>query len=462
METNTMQAGEELEIEVSPSAIEGVPEVTPFEGRPARKVGVEEFMELADSWGFSEETKIAIQAQIEKDEFPAPLLSRYYNPRPSKVDALEKLVGQLLNVPYVLGVNSGSSALNTAYIAAGLGPGAEVIVPAYTFFATVAEIVTARAIPVIAEINESLTIDPEDIERKITPRTKAIAPVHMIGTNCDMDAIMDIARRHNLLVIEDTAQACGGSYKGKKLGTIGDFGCFSLSSYKIVGGGEAGLVTTKDPFLYTRAQNNHDTGACWRPDRFGPEEQEGELFCGYNFKMSELEGAVNLAQFRKMEARVSGWQRNKKRIVSQLQHFNGVTPQRVNDPDGEVGYNLVFFAPDGESAGRAAEAINAQNIFATARGGKTSRDWHIYSYWEHIMKMKSSSPDGCPWTCEKNANTLPKYAPDMCPRTNELMNRVVFLNLENWWTQSDCDQVASRINGVLRPLFGRSGDQVGW
>jgi 8-amino-3,8-dideoxy-alpha-D-manno-octulosonate transaminase len=451
-----------LEIEGATLAIDGgAPSVEKYEGVPQRSIGVEEFMELADSWGFNDETKAIIEAAIAKDDFVQPLLSRYYNPRPSKVAAFENLVSEMFDVPHVLAVNSGTSALNTAYMAAGLGPGDEVIVPAYTFFATVAEVVIVGAIPIIAEIDESLTIDPIDIERKITPRTKAIAPVHINGTCCDMDAIMDIARRHNLIVIEDTAQACGGSYKGRKLGTIGDFGCFSISSYKLVGGGEGGLVTTHDPFLFTRAQNNHDTGACWRPDRFAIEQREGELFCGYNFKMSELEGAVNLAQIRKLQDRIDRWHHVKSRVVSQLGHYEGITPQAVRD-SGEVGNFLVFFGPDAAGTEKLVEALVAEGIPATGRGGKTSRDWHIYSYWEHIMQQKSSSPDGFPWTHPKNAPFLPDYQPDMCPKTLDLMSRAVMIHVIRDWADSDCDRVAAGINKVLGAYHQPLEQPLGW
>jgi len=426
----------------------GPPAAAVMEGMARPKVGAEEFLELAETWGYSAETIAAIGAAIAGEPDVAPLLTRYYNPRPSKVQALEELTAQVFGIPYVLAVNSGTSALNTAYVAAGIGPGCEVIVPTYTFFATVAEVVTARAIPVIAEIDESLTLDPADVERKITPRTRAIVPVHINGACANMDAIMDIARRHNLVVIEDVAQACGASYKGRRLGTIGHLGCFSISSYKTTGGGEAGLVMTHDHHLYVRAQNNHDTGACWRPDRFAVEQEEGELFCGYNYKMSELEGAVNLVQMRKMPTQVERWQRVKRRIVAGVGSFGGFTPQQSHDP-GELGNYYVYFAPDAAVAATRAAALNAEGVGAHARGGKNARDWHIYAYWEHILNKKSASPDGCPWTCEKNAASLAQYSPEMCPRTLDLMGRAVFVPLGQWWTEADCDRVAGGINKVL-------------
>ena len=204
--------------------------------------------------------------------------------------------------------------------------------PAYTFYATAAAVVAAKGIPVIAEINDTMTIDPEDVERKITPRTKAIVPVHMVGCAADMDAIMAIARRHNLMVIEDNAQACGGKYKGRYLGTIGDLGCFSLSCYKVVGAGEAGLVLTDDEYLYTRAASQHDTAACWRPDRYAKERMPGELFCGENYRMSELEGALNLVQIGRMEEQAGQYNANYRRVLAGLDEFAKTKPRPQQRP----------------------------------------------------------------------------------------------------------------------------------
>lgn len=202
----------------------GEKSIKEFQGKEKPKIGIEEFLELADTWGYSTSTIAKIREIIEKEEIPSPHLARYYNPRPSKVKQLEEYVKELFGVKYALAVNSGTSALSSAYIGCGIGPGDEVIVPGYTFIATAAEVVACKAIPVIAEVDDSLTIDPKDVERKITPQTKAIVPVHMVGNCSNMDAIIKIARKYNLMVIEDNAQACGGKYREKYLGTIGHVG----------------------------------------------------------------------------------------------------------------------------------------------------------------------------------------------------------------------------------------------
>ncbi len=415
------------------------------------KVGLDEFIALADTWGYSPQAQEKIRAILaEEEETVNPHLARYYSPRPSRVEMFEAYARKVFGVKHALAVNSGTSALMAAYVACGIGPGTEVIIPAYTFYATAAAVVAAKAIPVIAEIDDSYTIDPADVERKITPRTKAIAPVHMVGVCADMDAIMDIAQRHNLVVIEDNAQSCGGKYKGKYLGTIGNMGCFSLSTYKVVGAGEAGLVLTDDEWLYTRAQSQHDTAACWRPNRFAKERKPGELFAGENYRMSEMEGTVNLVQLQKMEAQAQRYNANMRRIVGALDHFSKTRLRRSNDIEGDLGYNIILISESREAAGKLADALKAEGVQAGARGTRGSRDWHIYSYWEQILEQKTSTPEGCPYTCPYYPGPLPAYSPDMCARSAELFDCAVFISVNQWWTESDCRNVAAAINKVCQ------------
>jgi len=420
-----------------------------FAGKGRPKIGIEEFLELAETWGYDAATRAKIRQIIGKEAIASPHLARYYNPRKSKVQELEEYAKKLFGVRCALAVNSGTSALNSAYVACGIGPGDEVIVPGYTFFATAAEVVAARAIPVIAEVDDSLTMDPKDVERKITPQTKAIVPVHMVGNCCDMDAIMEIAREHKLIVIEDNAQSCGGRFKGRLLGTIGDLGCFSLSTYKITGGGEGGMVLTNDEWLYTRATSQHDTAACWRPDRYAKERKPGELFCGQNYRMSELEGSVILVQLKKTMAQARRYNSNMRRVLSAVRKYDRVVPRRSNDIHGDVGYSLIYFAKDKELAGKLAEALAAEGVGAGARGTKASRDWHIYSYWEHILEQKTPTPEGCPFTCPYYKGKLPSYSTDMCPNTLDLVDRAIYIWIDQWWTAEDCKKVANAINKVF-------------
>lgn len=420
-----------------------------FEGKGEPKIGVEEFLELADTWGYETSTIAKIKEIIEKEEISSPHLARYYGPRPSKVKEIEEYAKKLFGVNHALAVNSGTSALSAAYVGCGIGPGDEVIVPGYTFFATAAEVVAVKAIPVIAEVDDSLSIDPKDVEKKITPQTKAIVPVHMVGNCSNMDAIMKIAKKHNLKVIEDNAQSCGGRYKGRWLGTIGNAGCFSLSTYKITGGGEGGMVITDDELTYVRATSYHDTAACWRPDRYAKERFPGELFCGQNYRMSELEGSVILVQLKKTVEQAKRYNTSMRNVLSGVKNFKKIVPRRSNDISGDVGYSLIFLADSRDLAGKLAEALRAEGVDAGARGTKSARDWHIYSYWEHILEKKTPTPEGCPFTCPYYKGELPDYSADMCPNTVDLIDRALYVSINQWWTAEDCKNVAKTINKVF-------------
>lgn len=446
----SIQAGsaQGLAIDGGPQAAAGLSQ----EEEP--KIHMEELVELLDLWGVSQETKAQVRELVENDpDRVNPFLFRYYNPRESKVRLFEEAFSETFGCKYALAVNSGTSALIAAMVACEVGPGTEVIVPAHTFFATTAAVVVAKGIPVIAEVDDSLCIDPNDVASKVTQRTRAIAPVHMAGMSCDMDAIMEIARTHNLRVIEDAAQAGGGTYKGKPLGTIGDVGCFSLDFYKTFVCGEGGVVATDDEWLYTRAQSYHDTAACWRPDRFAKERRPGELFCGENYRMSELQGAVALAQVHKVKERIRRWRRNKQRIMSQLRLPEGVALQRSNDPEGEAAYTLTLFAPDKRSAVVLSEAIAAEGVGSGSVYSDRIRDWHIYNYWEHILEHKTATSEGCPFTCPYYEAPLPQYSADMCPRTLDLLSRAVRVAIPTHWEERDCDLVAAAINKVLAAYF---------
>lgn len=389
---------------------------------------------------------------LEDDNIRGPHLFRYYNPKPSKVAAAEKAMADLIGVKHCLAVNSCTSALVASYRALGIGAGDEVIVPGYTFFATSATVVASNAIPVIVDIDETLCLDPDAVEKAITKRTKAIVPVHMRGAPAQMDAIMDVADRHGIPVVEDVAQAGGGSFKGKRLGSIGTIGCFSFDYYKIIVSGEGGFVATEDEWLYTRAQSWHDCAACWRPDRFAAERREGELFCGENYRMSELEGAVALVQIRRADSILAGHRRAKKRIKDAIEKVPGLQFRRLADEAGDTGVCLVMFLPDVETTAHATEALKQEGMPVGGIYDSKVRDWHIYAYWEHILERKAVAPDGLPWSTVP-ANELPEYTHDMCPRTLDLLSRAIIMDIERAFSEADCDLIADTVNKVLQTML---------
>jgi len=414
------------------------------------KIGKEELLELIDMWQLDPKDQRKIKQIIRNTTtVRGPHLFRYYNPKPSKVAAAESAMRSLIGTKYCLAVNSCTSALVAAYRALGIGAGDEVIVPGYTFFATAATVASCNAIPIIVDIDESLCMDPRKIEAAITKRTKAVVPVHMRGAPAQMDAIMDIANKKGLAVVEDVAQAGGGSFRGKRLGSLGTMGCFSFDYYKVIVSGEGGFVTTDNEWLYIRAQSWHDCAACWRPDRFARERKEGKLFCGENYRMSELEGAVALAQIRKTDEMLVGYRKAKRLIKDAIEKVPGLHFRRITDEKGDTAICLVMFLPDSGLTKNALQAMKAEGVPAGGIYDSTVRDWHIYTYWEHILDKKTAAGDGLPWSAVP-ANELPKYSRDMCPRTLDLLSRAIMVDINYNYSEQDCAAIAEGINKVLR------------
>ena len=381
-------------------------------------------------------------------------LFRYYGPSdsPSMVRELEKEFSARVGSRYALALNSCTSALITALVACGVGPGSEVIVTGYTFFASCAAIVNAKAIPVIAEVDESLTMDPADFERKITPSTRAVVVVHMRGVPCDMDRIMAVARARGLKVIEDVAQAAGGSYKGRPLGTFGDAGCFSFQYHKIITAGEGGMLVTDDERLYDRAMGYHDTAACWRPERFADERYAGELFVGQNYRMSELTGAVMRAQLGKLDALLALMRRNQRRVAQGLRGVKGIRLRPVHDPEGDTGICLMFYLDRAAKVRPFVEALNAEGVAAAGVYNAGIPDWHIYAHWKHVIQKKTPTPEGCPWSCQFHTGKEVTYSEDMNPRTLEYLSRVVHLDIPAQMTEADCEMVSAAVRKVAARL----------
>ncbi len=377
-------------------------------------------------------------------------LFRYYGPKefPSKVNQFEEEFAKRIKVKHVLAVNSCTSALICSLVACGVGPGCEVIVPAYTFFATCASVIAAKAIPIIAEVDKSLTLDPDDFERKITPRTKAVIPVHMRGFPCKMDKIMEIARKHNIKVIEDVAQSCGGSFHGKPLGSFGDCNAFSFQYHKIITAGEGGAVATDDDLLFDRAQEQHDTAACWRPNRFALPRYPGEVFPGENYRMSELHGAVLLAQLKKLDGLIARMREHNRRIREGIRDIKGIEFRENPDPEGDTGISLIFYLPDKEITKKFIEALRAEGIEAGGIYDKGIPDWHIYAHWKHIMDKVTATPEGCPYTCPYYKGPEPKYTEDMCPKTLDYLSRAVHIDIPPQLTFEDDDMIVEGIRKV--------------
>ena len=279
-------------------------------------------------------------------------LFRYYgpNPGPSKVADLEKAFAAHMGTTFGLAVTSGTGALICSLTGIGIGPGDEVIVPAYTWIASASAVFAVGGVPIPAEVDESLTLDAADVERKITAHTKAIMPVHMRGGPCQMDALMAVARKYGLKVIEDSAQADGASYHGKRLGSIGDVGAFSLQFNKIITSGEGGIVITNTREVFNRAVMFHDVIGGSRNNI-----PEDEILPGVNFRMTELQAAVALVQLGRLDGLLDQMRQRKamlKNAMYSVAQRKGITFRTENDPDGDAAICLVFFLPEAARARR--------------------------------------------------------------------------------------------------------------
>ncbi|MCK9265482.1 DegT/DnrJ/EryC1/StrS family aminotransferase [bacterium] len=409
----------------------------------------EELKEIIDLWNLKPEVKKKIFNLLDENPSIKPAhLFRYYCPdeKQNKVGKLEKMFTQKFNSKYALAVNSGTSSLLAALVACDIGPGDEVIVPGYTFFASASVVVVAKAIPVIAEIDETLTLDVKDVEKKITPQTKAIIPVHMRGLPSNMDGIMKIAKKYKLKIIEDVAQAAGGKYKDKYLGTFGDAGCFSLDAYKIIATGEGGMLLTDDEKTYIKAQSWHDTAACWRPNRYEKERMQGELFCGENYRLSQVQGAIGIAQMKKLNKYITKLRKNKKILMESLEgKLKTQTLAPINDIEGDCSTNLILLSKTSEKTKEKLETLKKKGVPAGGIYDQTVRDWHIYKFWEHILQKKTPTEEGCPFTCPYYKGELPDYNQNMCPQTLSILERVISISINENWTRQDIKKIAETI-----------------
>lgn len=354
---------------------------------------------------------------------------------------VETKLRQLFGCQYPIFMTSGHAALTSALVAMGIGPGDQVIVPAYTYIATAMAVVAAGAIPVIAEIDDTLTISPEDIRRKITKHTKAILPVHIQGFPCNMAAIMEIAGEHALLVLEDACQADGGSYRGKRLGTIGDAGALSFNYYKIVSSGEGGALLTDNREIFERALIYQDSSAV----AFFGDQMQGftaEGFCGNEYRSNELCAAVLNVQLSRLDGILADLRKNKSYMMERLSDFCRFIPS--NDPAGDCGTTLALQFESEEVARRVATADLRGTLPIDT--GK-----HVYSHWTPILEKRGAfHPLMDPFKMEANKDILPDYHRDMCPETLDKLSKVVYFNVNPNDTQQELDTKIQRIRNALK------------
>jgi dTDP-4-amino-4,6-dideoxygalactose transaminase len=360
-------------------------------------------------------------------------LFRYYGvgDGPNEVASFEREFAELTGAKHALCVNAGSAALICALIGAGVGEGDEVIVPAYTWNATPNAVLASRALPVLAEVDESLTLDPADVERKITPRTRAILPVHMRGAPAAMDELVAIAKKHELVLIEDVCQAAGATYRGRRLGAFGDAGAFSLQFNKIITTGEGGVMITDRDDLLELALDVHDCANSVRRGVGLPK------FAGYNFRASELTGAMARVQLTRLDGLLERMRANHARLAAQVGGLPGLELRRANDEDGDAGIALIAFTEDAARAADAVGALNAEGVLAMQIYSPATPDLHVFPFWAPVLDaLEAAGAD----------------RPD-CPRTLELLERTIHVDVSPLCEEQDLEEIAFAFEKVAKQVL---------
>ncbi|MCD4657104.1 MAG: DegT/DnrJ/EryC1/StrS family aminotransferase [Planctomycetes bacterium] len=379
------------------------------------------------------------RALIEVIEHKSPF--RYYGPNMlNKVSEFEKSLENYFQVNHALGLTSCTAALKTALVALGVGPGDEVIVPAYTFIACVSAVVAAKAIPVFVEVDETLNIDPKDLENKISAHTKVIMVVHLQGVSCDMDAILAIATEKNVTVLEDCAQSFGAEYRGRKVGTFGKISVFSLQMNKLITAGEGGFIITNNRETFLRAVRYHDHGNL-------REFEGGMPFLGENYRMSELAGALGVVQLEKLDDILAKMKYAKQKILDGIKDIKGITFRQITDGAEDIGTSVIFFVETEEIAVKFVDALNAENISTSQMYGGT-----VYGRNPQVFNMSTATADGCPFTCPHYQGKV-KYYNGMCPKSESLAKRMIYIPLAPTFFEQEFADVIAGVHKVAAHIL---------
>ncbi|MDR7144123.1 aminotransferase class I/II-fold pyridoxal phosphate-dependent enzyme [Rhizobium sp. BE258] len=346
-------------------------------------------------------------------------LARYSDDTGGPLKRFETDFCEKFGLSHALTMCNGTAALISAIAAAGIGPGDEVLVPAYTWIATAAAPLAAGAVPVLVDIDHTLTMDPADIVRKITPRTKAIIPVHMANMVCDMDAIMRIAREHNLLVIEDACQAVGLTYKGKRTGSFGDAAAYSFNQFKNINIGEGGALATNDATLFARARMYHDIGALFRGHLEFIKEPP---ILGVNFKANQIQGAMLNVQLKKLDPMIAKMRRRYDVMTDILSHSDVLRVGPHNDVNNAAGLHVMFDTEDDAKRFAAEHKRGVYRLYDSSR--------HVFTNWQPILQKRTAHPGMNPY---KWADKSVDYGGDTCTQSLDILKRTCRISLgENY------------------------------
>ncbi len=374
-------------------------------------------------------------------------LFRYYGPvEPREVASFEREVADFSGPGCrAVAVSSGTAALRTALTALGVGPGDEVVIPACTFVASVNAVVLAGALPVFAEIDDTLGLSAESVRAVLTPRTAAVMPVHLDNGQVDLDALLSVTRPAGVPVVEDTAQSMGATLHGCRLGTIGDVGAYSMQLDKNITTGEGGVVVTRDERLALRAAAYQDQGGHFLTQHGAGRDHAPEPFVGDNLRLTEIQGAIARVQLRRLDDTIVRMRAHKATIVAGVGTLAGATPRRYPDPVGEGGSGICWVFDDAAVAARFGAALCAEGVPAGSPYGGLP----VYAT-PAILEQRTASMKGHPW----HAGEVAAYRMGMCPQTEDLMSRVVRVGVSPAYTAEDCDDVVTAVRKVAEAVLG--------
>ena len=394
-------------------------------------------------WGDEERKEV-------NDVLETGILMRYGFDGPRKgiwkANELEKAVCNTFGTKYAQLTSSGTAALTTAMVAFNIGVGDEVIMPTFTFVASFEAVLSIGAIPVLVDVDETLTLDPEAVRAALTPKTRCIMPVHMCGSMADLDALKSICEENDLILLEDACQAIGGTYKGKKLGTIGHAGTFSFDFVKTITCGEGGVVMTDSEDIYLKCDGYTDHGH----DHKGVDRgADLHPFIGYNYRISELHAAVGLAQIRKLDTFLSIQKKNQSLLKEILSQVPGLTFRTVPDPQGDSCSFLSWFLPTAELTEAVVEEMKTQGILA-GNFYWFKNNWHYISKWDHL----------------KNADTLQsithdvhlalkEYATKSFPASDAVMSRCISTAISLLWTEDQLKEKGEKMVNAIKTVMER-------
>ena len=358
-----------------------------------------------------------------------------------KSKELEAAICKTFGTGYAQLTSSGTAALTTAMASLGIGAGDEVIMPAFTFVASFEAVLSMGAVPVLVDIDETLTLNPTAVKAAITSKTKCIMPVHMCGSMADLDALKAICDEHQLILLEDACQSIGGTYKGKHLGTIGHAGTFSFDFVKMITCGEGGVVMTNDQNIYTKCDAFTDHGH----DHLGVDRgADLHPFLGYNFRISELHAAVGLAQIRKLDTFLTIQRRNNHILRSYLEQVPGISFRVVPDPSGDSASFLSWFLPSQNKMEKAIEALKSAGIFA-GNFYWYANNWHYIKKWDHLKNVQSLYALN-----ESQQTALKKLSNTKFEVSDAIMSRCVSTAISLTWTEEQVHAKGAQFLQVLK------------